>query len=187
VVTPCGAKKIVSDCRQRERPCLVSRPHRSCLRAIPRTVQGNKGTQEKLAAWARWRSREVRLDAAHPMTEPDHPRQHLRILRLPSPCPLDRNDLPKQSRRFIIELDPVLDAPQSCVRPGSIPACRPCHDVSLSCAQSSVAREAGALRRGPCTSSARPRHPSDEENSARSPSTYHALSINSVAKQRQPI
>jgi hypothetical protein len=61
------------------------------------------------------------------------------------PGPLDRDALPQPSRRFILELDPVLDPPHPCVRPSSCLAClaclacHACHDASLSCAHSFVA------------------------------------------------
>ena len=77
----------------------------------------------------------MRLDHPYPVTDTNHTCQHALIVRLPSPCLLNRDDLSKQSCRFIIELDPVLDPPHPAVRPISIPACLTCHDASLSCAQ----------------------------------------------------
>ena len=131
---------VPTDSRRREREEPEER----------RTRGRNRG---KLAAWARWLGRDVRLDSAHPMADTNHGRQHLLIVHLPSPCPLNRDDLPKQSRRFIIELDPVLDPPHPCVRPITIPAClvcHACHNALLSCAHSSVAGGALSLQMRPC-------------------------------------
>jgi hypothetical protein len=76
--------------------------------------------------------RDVRLDAAHPMADTNHGRQHLLIVHLPSPCPLNRDDLPKPSRRLIVKLDPVLDPPHPSVRPITIAVCLACHNALLS-------------------------------------------------------
>jgi hypothetical protein len=152
-----------------------------------RREEREEGAKGKLSAWARWPGRDVRLDSAHPMADTNHGRQHLRLVHLPSPCPLNRDDIPKPSRRRIIELDPVLDPPHPCVRPITIHACLACHEASLSCAQSSVTGGALSLQLRPCRPTS-PARPSLRPRKHRPVVIkVKVLSTNSVLKQRQCI
>jgi len=100
------------------------------------------------------------------MTDTHHGREHILIVHLPSPCPLNRDDLPESSRRLIVEPHPVRDSAYPCVRPITILAYLACHDAPLSCEQSPASGGAIAFQTRPCRGAINPAEENNVQSSA---------------------